>query len=99
MNLEPTDGFTESILTSKLCVWIHDGYVVHDLDLQALRLDMSSVLKDQSLLYPFIQFLKGEGCVNILQFCLDVGKIFFACGHFHFPVTYLEDGFCVNIDS
>jgi len=34
------------------------------------------VLKDQSLLYPFIQFLKGEGCVNILQFCLDVGKIF-----------------------
>lgn len=38
----------------------------------ALRLDLSSVLKDQSLLYPFIQFLKGEGCVNILQFCLDV---------------------------
>ncbi|GFG30201.1 hypothetical protein Cfor_10179, partial [Coptotermes formosanus] len=37
-----------------------------------LRLDLSSVLKDQSLLYPFIQFLKGEGCVNILQFCLDV---------------------------
>lgn len=38
----------------------------------ALRLDLSSVLKDQSLLYPFMQFLKGEGCVNILQFCLDV---------------------------
>jgi hypothetical protein len=45
---------------------------------QALRLDLSSVLKDQSLLYPFMQFLKGEGCVNILQFCLDVGKTFFA---------------------
>ncbi|XP_021925834.1 sorting nexin-14-like isoform X2 [Zootermopsis nevadensis] len=38
----------------------------------ALRLDLSSVLKDQSLLYPFMQFLKVEGCVNILQFCLDV---------------------------
>ncbi|KAJ9589467.1 hypothetical protein L9F63_017328, partial [Diploptera punctata] len=38
----------------------------------ALRLDLSSVLKDQSLLYPFMQFLKGEGAVNILQFCLDV---------------------------
>ncbi|XP_069690974.1 sorting nexin-14-like isoform X2 [Periplaneta americana] len=38
----------------------------------ALRLDLSSVLKDQSLLYPFMQFLKGEGSVNILQFCLDV---------------------------
>jgi hypothetical protein len=53
-----------------------DSYIVHDLCFQALRLDLSSVLKDQSLLYPFIQFLKGEGCVNILQFCLDVGKIF-----------------------
>ena len=53
-----------------------DNCVVHDLCFQALRLDLSSVLKDQSLLYPFIQFLKGEGCVNILQFCLDVGKIF-----------------------
>ena len=53
-----------------------DNYVVHDLCFQALKLDLSTVLKDQSLLYPFIQFLKGEGCVNILQFCLDVGKIF-----------------------
>lgn len=52
-----------------------DNCVVHFLCFQALRLDLSSVLKDQSLLYPFIQFLKGEGCVNILQFCLDVGKI------------------------
>ncbi|XP_049774784.1 sorting nexin-14-like isoform X1 [Schistocerca cancellata] len=38
----------------------------------ALRFDMAGVLKDQSLLYPFIQFLKGVGSVNILQFCLDV---------------------------
>lgn len=53
---------------------IHDFYFL----LQALRLDLSSVLKDQSLLYPFMQFLKVEGCVNILQFCLDVGKTFFS---------------------
>ncbi|KAK7792107.1 hypothetical protein R5R35_009644 [Gryllus longicercus] len=38
----------------------------------ALRLDISGVLKDQELLYPFMQFLKGEGYVNVLQFCLDV---------------------------
>ncbi|XP_067005138.2 sorting nexin-14 [Anabrus simplex] len=38
----------------------------------ALRLDIASVLKDQELLYPFMQFLKGEGSVNVLQFCLDV---------------------------
>nr|CAD7598805.1 unnamed protein product [Timema genevievae] len=38
----------------------------------ALHLDLSSVLKNQQLLYPFMQFLKGEGSVNVLQFCLDV---------------------------
>ncbi|XP_063236943.1 sorting nexin-14-like [Bacillus rossius redtenbacheri] len=38
----------------------------------ALRLDLSSILKNQQLLYPFMQFLKAEGCVNVLQFCLDV---------------------------
>jgi hypothetical protein len=67
-----------------------NNYVAHDLFFQALRLDLSSVLKDQSLLYPFIQFLKGEGCVNVLQFCLDVGKIF-GYGLFYFIVVYFED--------
>nr|CAD7202115.1 unnamed protein product [Timema douglasi] len=38
----------------------------------ALHLDLSSVLKNQQLLYPFMQFLKSEGSVNVLQFCLDV---------------------------
>lgn len=38
----------------------------------AVHPDLSSILKDQKLLYPFMQFLKREGAVNILQFCLDV---------------------------
>ncbi|XP_034243471.1 sorting nexin-14-like isoform X2 [Thrips palmi] len=38
----------------------------------AIHPDLSSILKEQKLLYPFMQFLKGEGAVNILQFCLDV---------------------------
>lgn len=43
---------------------------------QALRPDMCIILKDQSLLYAFMQFLKGQGAVYILQFCLDVGKVY-----------------------
>lgn len=35
---------------------------------------MCIILKDQSLLYAFMQFLKSQGAVYILQFCLDVGK-------------------------
>lgn len=42
--------------------------------LQALHPDLSNILKDQKLLYAFMQFLKGEGVVNMLQFCLDVGE-------------------------
>ncbi|KAK7076524.1 Sorting nexin-14 [Halocaridina rubra] len=37
-----------------------------------LRCNLSSVLKDQSLLYLFHTFLKEEGAINILQFCLAV---------------------------
>lgn len=36
--------------------------------------DLKSVLKTQQLLYAFMQFLKKEGRVHLLQFCLDVGK-------------------------
>lgn len=38
----------------------------------ALHPDLSSILKDQKLLYEFMQFLKGKKAVNVLQFCLDV---------------------------
>ncbi|XP_027207564.2 sorting nexin-14 isoform X6 [Penaeus vannamei] len=37
-----------------------------------LRSNLSSVLKDQNLLYLFHSFLKEEGAINILQFCLAV---------------------------
>ncbi|BES99188.1 Hypothetical proteinA domain [Nesidiocoris tenuis] len=38
----------------------------------ALHPDLCRILKDQSLLYAFMQFLKDQGAVHILQFCLDV---------------------------
>lgn len=42
---------------------------------QVLRSNLSLVLKDQSLLYLFHTFLKEEGAINVLQFCLAVGKL------------------------
>ncbi|KAK9509753.1 hypothetical protein O3M35_006998 [Rhynocoris fuscipes] len=38
----------------------------------ALHPDLCTILKDQSLLYSFMQFLKDQGAVHVLQFCLDV---------------------------
>lgn len=38
----------------------------------ALHVDLSAVMKNQTLLYQFIQFLKNEGGINLLQFCLAV---------------------------
>ncbi|KAK3930284.1 Sorting nexin-14 [Frankliniella fusca] len=38
----------------------------------ALHPDLSNILNNQKLLYAFMQFLKGERSVHILQFCLDV---------------------------
>lgn len=36
--------------------------------------DLKTVLKTPQLLYAFMQFLKKEGHVHYLQFCLDIGK-------------------------
>ena len=35
-------------------------------------MDLSAILKDTTLLYPFLQYLKKNGGVNLLQFCLAV---------------------------
>lgn len=38
-----------------------------------LGLNLKTVLKTPSLLYEFMKFLKREGYLHLLQFCLDVG--------------------------
>ncbi|KAL1137861.1 hypothetical protein AAG570_009557 [Ranatra chinensis] len=45
-----------------------------DCSASGLHPDMCTILKDQSLLYTFMQFLKDQNAVHILQFCLDVGE-------------------------
>ena len=37
-------------------------------------MDLSAILKNQQALFAFMQFLKEEGAINQLQFCLSVGK-------------------------
>ena len=44
-------------------------------NLQALHLSIADILHAQSALFPFMQFMKSEGALNILQFCLTVGMI------------------------
>ncbi|CAH3036963.1 unnamed protein product [Porites lobata] len=38
----------------------------------ALHLSIADILQAQSALFPFMQFMKSEGALNILQFCLTV---------------------------
>lgn len=45
----------------------------------ALTSDLKTIRKDTDLLYAFMQFLKKENSVHLLQFCLDVGRRIIAC--------------------
>ncbi|CAH1794558.1 unnamed protein product [Owenia fusiformis] len=38
----------------------------------SLRVELADILNNQDVLFPFMQFLKSEASVNVLQFCLSV---------------------------
>lgn len=42
--------------------------------MQVLKLDLKEIRDQQDLLFRFMNFLKQEGAVHVLQFCLAVGK-------------------------
>lgn len=42
--------------------------------LQVLKLELKEIREEQDLLFRFMNFLKQEGAVHMLQFCLTVGK-------------------------
>lgn len=42
--------------------------------LQVLKLELKDIREQQDLLFRFLNFLKQEGAVHVLQFCLAVGK-------------------------
>lgn len=58
----------------KKVVYLHNFINYVDVKSAALGHDLTRILKSPNMLYSFMQFLKEEGPVNILQFCLDVGK-------------------------
>lgn len=39
-----------------------------------LKLDLKEIREQQDLLFRFMSFLKQEGAVHVLQFCLAVGE-------------------------
>lgn len=41
-------------------------------DSAMLQVELPEILQSQDMLYPFMTFLKAQGAVNILQFCLTV---------------------------
>lgn len=41
---------------------------------QVLKLDLKEIREQQDLLFRFMSFLKEEGAVHVLQFCLTVGE-------------------------
>lgn len=43
--------------------------------LQVLKLELKEIREQQDLLFRFMNFLKQEGAVHVLQFCLTVGKL------------------------
>ena len=51
------------------------NFIYFDL-FQCLHLELKDILQDPKALYPFMQFMKSEASVNVLQFYLSVGKLF-----------------------
>ena len=41
---------------------------------QALHLSAADILHSQIALFPFMQFMRSEAALNVLQFCLTVGE-------------------------
>ena len=44
------------------------------LEFQCLHLELNDILADPEILFPFMQFMKSEASVNVLQFYLSVGQ-------------------------
>jgi hypothetical protein len=65
------DNIFSLISFSILC----DCYIL--VCVQCLRLGLNDVMNTGAThhLYPFMQFLKSEAAVNVLQFCLSCGEL------------------------
>ncbi|XP_031347622.1 sorting nexin-14-like isoform X2 [Photinus pyralis] len=64
-------GSSPSHSQSKSVEFLH-SFVNKDQVQSSFATDLKSILKTTDLLYAFMQFLKQEGPVHVLQFCLDI---------------------------
>lgn len=49
--------------------------VLFKFPMKVLKLELKEIRDQQDLLFRFMNFLKQEGAVHVLQFCLTVGKV------------------------
>lgn len=76
-------------------IFIHHFYLWY---LQCLRVELKDILcrDNPKHLYPFMQFLKNEGAINVLQFSLACGRLSIITEHrpsnIRFEIT------CLNYD-
>lgn len=62
----------DSCVASMKSVEFLDGFVSSDKTNASLSVDLKTVIKTPELLYAIMQYLKKEGVVHLLQFCMDV---------------------------
>lgn len=51
-----------------------EDFLMNDTKTSSFAVDLKTVIKSREMLYAFMQYLKKEGVVHLLQFCMDVGK-------------------------
>lgn len=64
---------TDTVFVPMLQTWISNPQASQNLS-NTLKPSLEEVLNDPELLYMFMQHIKDSGLVNLLQFCLDIGK-------------------------
>ncbi|XP_070579671.1 sorting nexin-14-like isoform X2 [Ptychodera flava] len=60
------------ILSAKVCLLEHFYESYNKSRNSALHLELTDMLNDKMILYHFMEFMKKEGSLNVLQFCLSV---------------------------
>lgn len=77
-------------------IFIHHLYLWY---LQCLRVELKDILcrDNPKHLYPFMQFLKNEGAINVLQFSLACGRLSIITEHHQIFVLKLLAWIMINI--
>jgi hypothetical protein len=64
---------TDTMYVPMLQTWITSPHINQNIS-NTIKPSLEEILNDPELLYMFMQHIKDSGLVNLLQFCLDIGK-------------------------